>query len=162
MYVCIYIYIYICLHTYIYASHIHICMYACMYVCVHIYIYICTHIAPLTTNKQYQVTTEEHRRQYETTTTTQRGVVYRGFCLNAGTVEVSEIASRRWWCIEFIGTLTFTGWSFIGHTLSTLIPTQICLKQFHTNEASIICNNQTFRQTHSNEAPNNKGKSPHE
>ena len=35
-----------------------------------------------------------------TTTTTQRGVVYRGVCFDSSTVAVSEIASRRWWCIE--------------------------------------------------------------
>ena len=34
------------------------------------------------------------------TTTTQRGVVYRGFCLNSGIVAVSNVTSRRWWCIE--------------------------------------------------------------
>ena len=28
------------------------------------------------------------------------GVVYRSFCLNSSTVAVSEIASRRLWCIE--------------------------------------------------------------
>ena len=28
------------------------------------------------------------------------GVVYRSFCLNSNTFAVSEIASRRWWCIE--------------------------------------------------------------
>ena len=28
------------------------------------------------------------------------GVVYRGVCLNYGAVAVSEITSRRWWCIE--------------------------------------------------------------
>ena len=28
------------------------------------------------------------------------GVVYRSFCLNSSTFAVSEIASRRWWCIE--------------------------------------------------------------
>ena len=30
------------------------------------------------------------------------GVVYRGFCLNSSTVAVSKMASRRWWCIEYI------------------------------------------------------------
>ena len=28
------------------------------------------------------------------------GVVYRCFCLNSSTFAVSEIVSRRWWCIE--------------------------------------------------------------
>ena len=28
------------------------------------------------------------------------GVVYRSFCLNSSTFAVSEIAARRWWCIE--------------------------------------------------------------
>ena len=28
------------------------------------------------------------------------GVVYRSFCLNSSTFAVSQIASRRWWCIE--------------------------------------------------------------
>ena len=28
------------------------------------------------------------------------GVVYRSLCLNSSTFAVSEIASRRWWCIE--------------------------------------------------------------
>ena len=28
------------------------------------------------------------------------GVVYRSSCLNSSTVAVSEIPSRRWWCIE--------------------------------------------------------------
>ena len=35
-------------------------------------------------------------------TTTKRGVVYRGFCLNSGAVSASTIASRRWWCIEYL------------------------------------------------------------
>ena len=35
-----------------------------------------------------------------TTTTTQRGVVYRSCCLNSRTFAVSEMASRRWSCIE--------------------------------------------------------------
>ena len=35
-----------------------------------------------------------------TTTTTQRGWCIEAFCLNSSTVAVSEIASRRWWCIE--------------------------------------------------------------
>ena len=30
------------------------------------------------------------------------GVVYRSFCLNSGTVAVSKVTSRRWWCIESI------------------------------------------------------------
>ena len=34
------------------------------------------------------------------TTTTQGRVVYRGFRLNSGTVAVSKIISKRWWCIE--------------------------------------------------------------
>ena len=27
------------------------------------------------------------------------GVVYRGFCLDSSAVAVSEITSRRWWCV---------------------------------------------------------------
>ena len=27
-------------------------------------------------------------------------LVYRSFCLNSGTVAVSKVTSRRWWCIE--------------------------------------------------------------
>ena len=30
------------------------------------------------------------------------GVVYRSFCLNSSTSAVSEIVSRRWWCIEYL------------------------------------------------------------
>ena len=30
------------------------------------------------------------------------GVVYRGFCLNSGTVAVSKVSSRRWWCMESV------------------------------------------------------------
>ena len=28
------------------------------------------------------------------------GVVYRNFCFNSGTIAVSKITSRRWWCVE--------------------------------------------------------------
>ena len=28
------------------------------------------------------------------------GVVYRSFCRNSGTVAVSKVTSRRWWCME--------------------------------------------------------------
>ena len=34
------------------------------------------------------------------------GVVYRSFCLNSGTVAVSEAISRRWWCIESVFPIT--------------------------------------------------------
>ena len=37
-----------------------------------------------------------HRRHHHP-----EGVVYRSFCLNSSTFAVSEIASRRWWCIAF-------------------------------------------------------------
>ena len=30
------------------------------------------------------------------------GMVYRNLCLNSSTLAVSEIASRRWWCIESV------------------------------------------------------------
>ena len=30
------------------------------------------------------------------------GLVYRSFCLNSSTFAVSETASRRWWCIEYL------------------------------------------------------------
>ena len=30
------------------------------------------------------------------------GVVYGSFCLNSGTVAVSKLISRRWWCIEYM------------------------------------------------------------
>ena len=30
------------------------------------------------------------------------GVVYRGFCLNSGTVAVSKFPLRWWWCIESV------------------------------------------------------------
>ena len=30
------------------------------------------------------------------------GVVYRGFCLNSGTVAVSKFPFRWWWCIESV------------------------------------------------------------
>ena len=33
-------------------------------------------------------------------TTTQWGCCIEGACLNSGTFAVSEIASRRWWCLE--------------------------------------------------------------
>ena len=33
------------------------------------------------------------------------GVVYRNFCLNSATVAVSEITSRRWWCIESLSPI---------------------------------------------------------
>ena len=29
-----------------------------------------------------------------------KGVVYRSYCLNSGTVAVSTTTSRMWWCIE--------------------------------------------------------------
>ena len=35
------------------------------------------------------------------------GVVYRTFCLNSSTSAVSEIASRRWWCIESLPISAF-------------------------------------------------------
>ena len=34
------------------------------------------------------------------TTNHPEGVVYRSFCFNSSTVAVSEVVSRRWWCIE--------------------------------------------------------------
>ena len=34
------------------------------------------------------------------------GMVYRSFCLNSGTVAISKITSRRWWCIESLFPIT--------------------------------------------------------
>ena len=60
----------------------------------------------------------------------------------AGSDRTSKIiAPRR----SSIGIFTFTGWSSIGDNLSKFIPTNTCLKQFHTNQA-----------------PTNKGQHPYE
>ena len=56
-----------------------------MYVYIHIYIYIYKH----------RKTESIHHHHPE-------GVVYRSVCLNSGTVAVSNITSRRWWCIESV------------------------------------------------------------
>ena len=64
--------------------------------------------------------------------------------------------------VMFIGTFTFTGWSFIGKNSSKLIPIKVLLTQINTNKAPIIGDSILFKQIHVNKAPTNKGKSPYE
>ena len=52
------------------------------------------------------------------------GVVYRSLCLNSSTVAVSEMVSRRWWCVENLSSqsrhrldanlVMQTGWPHLG------------------------------------------------
>ena len=77
IHITIYIYIYIYVYIYVYNYMIYICV--CIY--IYIYIHICIH------------TFVHHHHHLE-------GVVCKSFCLNSGTSAVSEVASRRWWCIE--------------------------------------------------------------
>ena len=59
-----------------------------------------------------------------------------------------------------IGTFTFTGWSFVGKSLSEFVPIKVFVKQTHT-KAAIVGKNRLFQQVHTNKAPTNQGKSPY-
>ena len=55
-----------------------------------------------------------------------------------------------------MGTFAFVGWSFIGNTLSKLIPTKVSLKQLHTDNTSIIGKKGCLKRNHTNKAPTMK------
>ena len=56
-----------------------------------------SHRARLTTLKKSIPISEDRFYSY---TTTQRGWCIEAICFNSSTIAVSEMASRRWWCIE--------------------------------------------------------------
>ena len=51
----------------------------------------------------------------------------------------------------------------IGNKLSKLIPIKVLVKRIHTNKLEyFVIDSKWFKQTHTNKAPTNKGKSPYE
>ena len=90
---------------------VHTCICVCIYIYIYIHVYVCIYIyiyvwslpracsllrtpAPIRCTSDIRKTESIHHRHRP------EGVVYRSFCLNSGTVAVSEFTSRRWWCIE--------------------------------------------------------------
>ena len=77
-----------------------------MYVCVYIYIYIYTYFLSAGLRKVRALPLLAGFKDFSNRKTDSiqhhhpEEVVYRSSCLNSGGVAVSEVTSRRWWCIE--------------------------------------------------------------
>ena len=96
------------------------CVYVYIYMCIYIYIYIYPSVRtgsggtkratsanmpllrPQSSEGKFTMSREIEpvSRKTDSIHHHPKGVVYRSFCFNSGTVAVSKVTSRRWWCIE--------------------------------------------------------------
>ena len=134
MYIYIYIYIHMC-----------VCVYINIHLYDYIYIYIYTHIHYDYHYDDYRFTCaflrksdcfHHHRHHHHHHP---EGVVCRGFCFNSGTVAVSEIVFRRWWCIESLFPLLFSrsDCAVFAHSCSIRLAGHRCCRTRARPQASI-------------------------